>query len=312
MEKEINVEYARMMGFDLVRRTIGGGAILDGPWEQDYFVIVDKYSKECPPTIPKFYQMFLKPPIYALRKLGLEANIRPPNDILVSGRKISGNGAITIEGSNVLAGDLLLDVPSDLMTRVIRAPSEKFQDKLAQSMAQWLTSIRGELENDIERSTVKRYLIEGFEKELDILLEPDYLTQNERLCLQHLVEKRRSEEWIFGKDLAHQRLLSDGKARVTKVRGGVIVSEAVHKAGKLIRVTLVTEEGAIKGISLSGDFFTQPYMGAVSGLEEALLGAPLDEETLKERVGEAFKSMGLVIFGATQKDIVDTILKAKV
>ena len=31
MEKEIDVDYARSMGFDLVRRTIGGGAILDGP-----------------------------------------------------------------------------------------------------------------------------------------------------------------------------------------------------------------------------------------------------------------------------------------
>jgi hypothetical protein len=266
----------------------------------------------CPPTIPEFYLHFLKPPIYTLKRLGLEASVRQPNDILVRGRKISGNGAITIENSNVLAGDLLLDVPSELMTRIIRAPSEKFQDKLANSMEQWLTSIRQELGEDTERSNVKQYLIEGFEKELNIHLEPDHLTENELQCLQRLVLERRKKEWIFGKDLAHQRLLSNGKARKAKVRGGVIVSEAVHKAGKLIRVTLVAEERSIAGISLSGDFFTQPYLGAVAGLEKALLGVPIDEEALTERIEKAFKALGVVLFGATEKDIVSAILKASV
>jgi lipoate-protein ligase A len=312
MEKEIDVEYSKEMGFDLVRRTIGGGAILDGNWEQDYFVIVDKYSEDCPATIPDFYQHFLKPPIYALRKMGLKAEFRPPNDILVNGRKISGNGAITVESSNVLAGDLLLDVPSELMTRIIRAPDEKFQDKLAETMAQWLTSIRKELGEDVERSTVKQHLIEGYDKELDISLESGLLTKDERICLQSLVDERRRDDWIFGKDLVYRDLLSGEKARKAKVRSGVIVSEAVHKANKMIRVTLVAEEGAVGGISISGDFFTQPYVGAIASLEEALQGTPLNEDALKEKVGEAFEELGLVLLGATQKDIVTAIMKAKV
>ena len=114
MEKEIDVDYAREMKFDLVRRTIGGGAILDGSWEQDYFFVVNRKSRECPATMQDFYKKFLEPPMLALEKLGLEATIRPPNDVLVGGRKISGNGAITIESSNVLAGDLLLDAKKTL------------------------------------------------------------------------------------------------------------------------------------------------------------------------------------------------------
>ncbi len=46
----------------LLGRTIGGGAILDGPWEQDYFVIVNRASPECPKSIPEFYATFMKPP----------------------------------------------------------------------------------------------------------------------------------------------------------------------------------------------------------------------------------------------------------
>jgi lipoate-protein ligase A len=73
MEKEIDINFAKKMEFDLVRRTIGGGAILDGPWEQDYFVVVNRRSEECPASISEFYKKFLGPPLLALKKMGLEA-----------------------------------------------------------------------------------------------------------------------------------------------------------------------------------------------------------------------------------------------
>ncbi|MFQ6053936.1 MAG: lipoate--protein ligase, partial [Candidatus Bathyarchaeia archaeon] len=309
MEKEIDVEYARERGFDLVRRTMGGGAILDGPWEQDYFVVVHRRSADCPPTIPEFYERFLTPPIHALRRYGLDARRRPPNDILVGSRKISGNGAITLGEANVLAGDILLELPVELMMRIIKAPSEKFRDKLAESMAQWLTSMERELGAPPEREEVKRRLVEGFE-ELGIWLEPGAVTPEEEGYLEELLQERRREEWIFGKDLGYRRLLSAERSQGTKVRGGVSVREAVHKADKMIRVTVVIMDGRIDGISISGDFFTQPYIGAVSKLEEALIGAPLEEEDLRRRIGEAFKKIGLKTFGAASDDFVAAILKA--
>lgn len=218
--KEIDVEYAREMGFDIVRRSIGGGAILDGPWEQDYFVVVQKRSAQCPPSIPEFYKKFLKPPIYALHRYRLEAQLRPPNDITVEGRKISGNGAITIGKANVLAGDILLRLPIDLMTEIIKAPSEKFRDKLAESMAEWLTSLERELGGPPDRGEIKAYLKEGFEMELAIRLEPGTITPEEERYLEELLDERRSEEWIFGKDQDYHRLIAAEEVRATKVREG--------------------------------------------------------------------------------------------
>ncbi len=310
MEKEIDVDYARSMGFDLVRRTIGGGAILDGPWEQDYFVVVNRRSPLCPTTVPEFYRRFMGPPVVALRKLGLDAEVRPPNDILVGGKKISGNGAISVEGSMVLAGDLLLQVPSDLFSRIIRAPSEKFQDKLAESMQGWLTSIEDETGVEPNRGRVKDALIEAFQEELGVDLLLGALSKGEEESLGELVRERRSEEWIFSKDNDFHSLIS-GDNREVKVRGGVSVSEAVHKAGKMIRVVLVSEDDRIAGISISGDFFTQPYVGGISGLEERLVGTPLDEDALNEAVAGAFQELGLTVFGASQEDFVETVMKAK-
>jgi lipoate-protein ligase A len=309
MEKEINIGYAREKGFSLVRRTIGGGAILDGPWEQDYFVIIKRGDPECPATIPEFYGKYLRPPMYALGRLGLEPTIRPPNDILVGGRKISGNGAITIEKANVLAGDLLLESPTSLMSEIITAPSEKFRDKLAKSMSEWVTSITAESGN-ADRGEVKRLIADGFSEELGITLEPGKLTAGEKATLKKLVEARSTEEWIFSKD-NDLLMKTGGGARGAKVRGGVTVSEAVHKAGKLVRVVLVSEEDRVASVSISGDFFTQPYTGAVEELERHLAGASLTEEDLAKRIREVFESTGMMVFGASQEDFVKTILKAR-
>ncbi len=310
MDKEINVDYARKQGFQLVRRTIGGGAILDGPWEQDYFVVINRSSPECPKSIPEFYATFMKPPIYALKKLGLDATIRQPNDILVDGKKISGNGAIGIEKANVLAGDLLLDAPTHLMSEIINAPSEKFKDKLAKSMSEWIISIKSQTGEETTREYVKQLLVEGFKEELGIELELGEMTASEKKKLEELVEERKTEEWIFSKD--NDLLMKTKQTAVgTKVHGGLVVSESVHKAMKMIRILLVSREDTIEDISISGDFFTQPYTGAIEKLEAALKGAKLDKEALAVRMKEAFESIGLMVMGAQQQDFVDAIMKAK-
>ncbi|OGD58095.1 hypothetical protein A3K78_00560 [Candidatus Bathyarchaeota archaeon RBG_13_52_12] len=310
MEKEINIEYAREMGFSLVRRTIGGGAILDGPWEQDYFAVVNRKSPDCPPTIPEFYEKFTRPAIYALKCFGLEAQLRKPNDLTVGGRKISGNGAITIDQANVLAGDILMQTPADLMSKIIKAPSEKFKDKLADSMTQWLTSLERELGEVPNREDVRSRLVEGYEKEIGVTLILGTLTEKESGYLEELLEERRGEDWIFSKDLELRHLLSD-EGRGAKVKEGVTVLESVYKAGKMVRVTVVARDNKIDGISISGDFFTQPFMGAISKLEGALVGVELEEAPLLSAVSEVFAATGIKVLGAASEDFVAAILKAK-
>src|SRR4030042_5240377 len=108
MEKEIDLEFARSRRFPLVRRSIGGGAILDGPWEQDYFIVVHRKSPESPASIPAFYEKYLRPIVHTLKKLGLAPQFRPPTDILEDGKKISANGAVSIDDASTLAGATLL------------------------------------------------------------------------------------------------------------------------------------------------------------------------------------------------------------
>lgn len=150
VEREVDLEFVNEHKLPIVRRTIGGGTILDGPWEQDYFFIVNRKSPECPADIVEFYRTYLAAIVNALRRLDVQAEYKPIYDIIVGGRKISGNGGISVGDAMVLAGDVLLDLPAEFMTRVLKVPDEKFRDKL------------------------KRYIVGEFEKKIGIKLVEQY------------------------------------------------------------------------------------------------------------------------------------------
>ncbi|MCW4048448.1 MAG: hypothetical protein NWE89_01795 [Candidatus Bathyarchaeota archaeon] len=52
--------------------------------------------------------------------------------------------------------------------------------------------------------------------------------------------------------------------------------------------------------------------GAIEKLEEHLEGVSLTKEALTEAIASGFEKTGLMVFGATQEDFVEAILKAKI
>lgn len=62
------------------------------------------------------------------------------NDVVVRGRKASGNGAALLHEAVVLVGNVILDFDADTAARVLRAPDEKLRSHPASSMREWVTS----------------------------------------------------------------------------------------------------------------------------------------------------------------------------
>ncbi|MBS7622257.1 lipoate--protein ligase family protein [Candidatus Bathyarchaeota archaeon] len=309
VEEEVDVDFVQQHKIPIVRRSIGGGTILDGPWEQDYFFIVR--SPELSANIGDFYKRFLSPVVHALRRMGVYADYRPINDIVVKDRKISGNGGVSIGEAMVLAGDVLLDLPTELMTKVLRVPDEKFRDKLKKSLSEWMTSLKLELGEIPARDEVKRRLVEEFEGQVGVAVEEGEISAEERRNLDELLVERRRREWIFMKDISRERLLQAARTRQVKVKEGVCIYEGVYKAQKLIRITMETVKDRIADISISGDFFTEPHTGVMERLEQSLIGASLDDQALRERILTCFDSLGLRVTGATADDFIQAILVTK-
>ena len=94
-----------------------------------------------------------------------------------------------------------------------------------------------------------------------------------------------------------------------KVKNGILKGELKVKGGKLIKCTLELDEGKIKRIKITGDFFMYPE-DAIEKLEKSLQGIQFDEEEISKKVKEALKDVELI--GVAMEDFVDVILDSKI
>jgi len=235
LEKEVDVEFCKKQGLPIIRRSQGGGTVYLNNDQVFYQVVASEDSKVIPHRVDELFEKLLQVTVYVYRKLGLEAEFKPLNDVVVNNRKISGNGAGRIGKAIILVGNIILDLDYDLMARVLKIPDEKFRDKMAKSMREWVTSLKRELGYIPSVDEIKKLLVEGYEKILGIKLIPSSPSEDELHIFENEVKpKHMSYEWLHMPELTHRELTID---RAVKIADGVKVIEVVHKAKKLIKVT---------------------------------------------------------------------------
>ncbi|HIJ00228.1 MAG TPA: lipoate--protein ligase family protein [Candidatus Methanomethylophilaceae archaeon] len=103
---EIDLEQAEKEKVTIIRRMSGGGSIYNDEGQLIYSLavpaaIVPKERKAC-------LHMACSIVAEAIRSLGVKAEIKEPNDVLVNGTKVSGNSQIRREGSVALQGTLIV------------------------------------------------------------------------------------------------------------------------------------------------------------------------------------------------------------
>jgi lipoate-protein ligase A len=305
--QEIDVDYCSKNSIPIVRRLIGGGAIADGPWEEDYFFITSLDSPATSGTIGDYYRRMLEPVSEVLSEFGLKASRQGLNDLAVNGRKISANGAVDIEGARVLTGDILLDLDIDIMANILKVPDAKFRDKMAASMKEHLTSMRRELGREIEREKVTAALIRAFGRKYSGIKETS-LSDYEKSKLKDLIAEHSKPEWIYSRDSERSELMSG--RRVVKIREEMFLCQADYKAQKLIRVTMLVDGGKIANIIISGDFFTVPVNWSIANMENALAGTKLNKNAIIERIKNVLSVDHVTVLGASPEDFSDAILEA--
>lgn len=297
-EQEVDLAYCRQHGIPVFRREVGGGAVyLDGG--QIFYQLVLPRSH---PLVqgPKedLYRRLLAPVVATYCDLGLPATYRPVNDILVGGRKISGNGAGEIAEAVVLVGNLIVDFDYDTMTQVLHVPDAKFRDKIYKSLRDNLTTLRRELGQVPERPLLEEMLLRRFAEVLGPL-QPQVLPQAVHDEVQRMLPERTSESWLLrrGKRTAERRV---------KIAAGVEVIQRVHKApGGLIRGTVEVADGHFVAVDLSGDLFFHPP-DQLDALAACLAGTPC--AAAEDTVVRFFAQVGVDAPGITPADIARALL----
>ena len=255
VKQEVDLEYCHARNIPVFRREVGGGAVfLNG--DQLFFQLILKRNN---PLVPKridvFYKKFLQPVIEVHRRIGIAAEYKPVNDLIVQARKISGTGAGEIGDCVVFVGNLILDFDYDTMSRVLKIPDEKFRDKIKKTIEENLSTIRRELGDEkLSRWNEKKLnamMAEEFEKLVGAFTPAE---RDEVLLgkMQELGSTMMADEWLYmkGKPVA---------GRVVKVRSGLEVIQRMHKAtGGLMRADFAIDDGRLTDVSISGDYFSFP------------------------------------------------------
>jgi lipoate-protein ligase A len=269
---EVDLAFCRENSIPVFRREVGGGAVyLDG--DQLFFqLIIRKDNPIVPSGRSAFYQKFLQPVINVHNRIGLKAEYKPVNDIVVETRKISGTGAGEIGECIAFVGNLILDFDYEMMSRVLRVPDEKFRGKLKESIEENLTTIRRELgdgDNPRLNEALNALVIEEFEVLIG-KMDTHEIDAELTAVMEAMADRMMSETWLFRKGRQFH-------GRAVKIRSGISLFHRMHKApGGLIRADFMVGDGRLVDISLSGDFFSFPE-NAISQIETILGGKKLSD-----------------------------------
>jgi lipoate-protein ligase A len=277
IEFDIDTQFCRENNIVFTRRVIGGGGVYLDDGQMFYQLVGKTDSPTTPRKIDDYYQKFLQAPVMTYRNLGVQAEFKPVNDLIVNGKKISGNGAGDVGNARILTGNLIFDFNFDMMVKVLRVPDEKFRDKVYKSLRERMTTILLETGAKPDRNVVKEDLIRNYEETLDIELVRSNLTNWEKSRMAQLRPKYLSANF--------------------KAPGG------------LIRATVERVEDKVRDLVISGDFFMLPNE-AISQLERKIIGASVAGDEILNRIKNAYAKLSIESPGVAPTDIETAIRMA--
>ena len=158
LEAEVNLDYCRRNGVKIVRRKSGGGCVYA---DRDN-IMISYVSRRG--DVAEIFDRYLSALTSCLCSLGLKAEKSGRNDILVEGRKVSGNAFHQLPDRSIVHGTLLYNTDFDALEEAIRPPVEKLLRHGVASVRQRVGNLRDYLDPAIVGSihALESYLVDYF------------------------------------------------------------------------------------------------------------------------------------------------------
>ncbi|HTO37556.1 MAG TPA: lipoate--protein ligase [Brumimicrobium sp.] len=274
--EEVNLDYCEKNNIQIVRRVSGGGAVYHDLGNLNFSFMTDY-------DISKLnnFARFTNPIADVLRnELNVPAESEGRNDIVVNGKKISGNAQFASVKRMFSHGTLLLDSDLTILSQALNVKMTKIVSKGHKSARARVANISEFLENKITTEEFKSLILKGLNKEIE-QFETYNLTEKDWEGINQLkAEKYNNWDWNFGKSPAFDI------HRERRIEGvGIIDFRIKIKRG-----------GEIENVKIYGDFFGKD---PVSDIEKVLTGVRYD----KNEIIKALEKFDLfTYFGRIERD----------
>ena len=253
IENEVNLDFCRQRGIGMYRRKSGGGCVY-----ADMGNVMFSYVTR-DENVNFTFNRYINLVALMLFRLGIEAKATGRNDILIEGRKVSGNAFYHIPGHSIVHGTMLYDTDMENMVGAITPSNEKLVSKGVESVRQHIALLKDytSLSLDEFKAFVRKNLCET-----ELMLTDDDIRRIEEMEQEYL-----SDEFIYGRN----------------PRYSVTRRQRIEGVGEM-EARMELKNGVIKRINLLGDFFV---VGDVDGqLLSRLRGIPLEETALRQALPE--------------------------
>lgn len=276
--EEINQAYVDEHGINVVRRMSGGGAVYHDLGNVSFCFIKDDDGSF------RDFASFTKPVIQALHKMGATgAVLEGRNDLLIDGKKFSGNAMYAKDGRMTAHGTILFDSDLDEVTNALKPRKAKIESKGVKSVRSRVTNLKPYVSEEFKDLTIEefrdRLLLEifGVDRREDV---PELkLTDKDWEGVMKIREERMGNwDWNYGQSPDFQY-------------------EQSHKFPfGFVDVRFNVRQGKMQDVRIYGDFFG---LGNISDVEEKLEGVKYE----RQAVIEALKDVDVVhYFGKTTVD----------
>lgn len=184
LEAEVNMEYCASHGVHVVRRRSGGGCV----YSDEGNIMISYISRRG--DVSAVFDRYLSALTACLCSLGLHAEKSGRNDVLVDGRKVSGNAFHQLTDRSIVHGTMLYSTGMEALGKAIRPPVEKLERHGVASVRQRVMNISEIVagmpsphEALLSVEALEEYLKEYF-TDGEIILDPADVAEIERLSLE--------------------------------------------------------------------------------------------------------------------------------
>ncbi|MDA3911004.1 MAG: lipoate--protein ligase [Bacteroidales bacterium] len=252
---EINKPFVEANGIKVVRRLSGGGAVYhdDGNLNFSFHMKADEKDDFVD------FLKFTKPVVDLLNQMGVRAQFKGRNDLVIDDKKFSGNAKMKFHHKILQHGTILFDSEMKVLSDALKVNPLKFRDKAVKSVRSRVTNIVDYLPEamniDVFSEKLINYVIELYPKAVSY-----EFTDEDIVGIQKLAdEKYATWEWNYGSSPEYN------------------FNKGIKTDAGYIEFHLDVTEGMIRKARIFGDFFASK---PIHDIEKRLLNQRHDEQTL--------------------------------